>query len=224
VPQVVSDRAEIRICDETLLLLADRAVVWPARRTLFLADLHLGKDEVFRRAGVAVPSGVVETDLGRLTRLIESHAVRRVVMLGDFVHARPRVTTTFVTEFRRWRDGNADVDVIVVAGNHDRHMAGHELSGMVEWCEREWIDGPFVGRHHPGADIRGYVLSGHIHPVIKLVSGRERMRLPVFWFTAGHAVLPSFGTFTGGAEIDPSTDDRVYVIGEGSVVALPVRR
>ena len=39
------------------VLLAGRALLWPERRTLLVADLHLGKGAVFRARGVPVPSG-----------------------------------------------------------------------------------------------------------------------------------------------------------------------
>ena len=42
---------------ERLQLHADRALYWPARGRLLIADLHLGKGDVFRRAGIAVPRG-----------------------------------------------------------------------------------------------------------------------------------------------------------------------
>ena len=58
--------ADVRVrCGDLLIdvagvhleLLADRAVWLAATRTLLIADLHLGKAQSFRRAGVPVPSG-----------------------------------------------------------------------------------------------------------------------------------------------------------------------
>ena len=42
---------------ESLVLLGERALYWPTRQALLIADLHLGKADVFRRAGIALPSG-----------------------------------------------------------------------------------------------------------------------------------------------------------------------
>lgn len=217
----MSDHCEIDVRGERLTLLPDRSVLWRRTSTLFIADLHLGKDEVFRRRGVAVPSGVVATDLQRLTALIGEHNVQRLVLLGDFVHAAPHATSDFVEDFARWREEHRAMQMIVVAGNHDRRMAGHRLSMMVEWCEREWTEAPFVARHHPGESAAGYVLCGHIHPVVKMEFRRERLRLPAFWFTNTHAVLPSFGSFTGGANVSPGEGDQIFVAGEGIVRRIP---
>jgi metallophosphoesterase superfamily enzyme len=80
-----------------------------------------------------------------------------------------------------------------------------------------------VGRHHPGQSADGYVLCGHIHPVFSMRSRRERMRLPVFWLTPRYAVLPSFGSFTGGAEIEPGPEDRVYAAAADRTWWVPIR-
>jgi hypothetical protein len=49
-----------------VVLVGARALYWPARRALLIADLHLGKADVFRRAGIALPSGGTGEDLQRL--------------------------------------------------------------------------------------------------------------------------------------------------------------
>ena len=40
--------------------LAERALHWPARRTIILSDLHVGKAAVFRARGLPVPTGCDE--------------------------------------------------------------------------------------------------------------------------------------------------------------------
>lgn len=209
----------IQLAGEHIQLLPERALLWPRMATLLLADLHLGKDEVFRQAGIAVPAGSVAADLERLSLLIQTHAVARVVLLGDFVHAAPATGSQFVQQFAHWRAVHADLEFILVAGNHDRRLARDELTG-IDWRE-EWRAGPFVGRHHPGESPNAYVLCGHVHPVICIRARRERMRLPVFWLTEHYGVLPSFGSFTGGAEIEPGPRDSVFAVAADRVWRLP---
>lgn len=62
---------ELEIAGEPMRALGDRALYWPARRRLLIADLHLGKGDVFRRAGIALPSGGTSHDLARLAALLE---------------------------------------------------------------------------------------------------------------------------------------------------------
>src|SRR5436190_20499208 len=68
---------------QSLRLLPDHAVYWPARNTLLVADLHLGKDAAFRTAGVPVPAGSTAKDLSRLSSLIGLSGAQRLVILGD---------------------------------------------------------------------------------------------------------------------------------------------
>ena len=61
---------EVRTGGEQLWLMPERAAWWPARRTLLVADLHLGKSETIRSFGAPIPSGVLDESLGRLSRAI----------------------------------------------------------------------------------------------------------------------------------------------------------
>jgi uncharacterized protein len=212
----------LELAGETLLLHADRAVIWPARRTLLIADLHLGKSEFFRRSGIAVPEGSTAEDLHRLDALIADHAIERVVFLGDFVHAASSSVSLHAQALMRWREAHRQLSLLVVAGNHDRRSVHRELVHVVEWSARAVIDTPFVLQHHPARSADGYVLCGHIHPVTHLYgSRRERVRVPVLWRRPHYAVLPSFGSFTGGAEIDTEPEDQLFAMAAERVWKLP---
>lgn len=67
----------------------DHTLYWPAADTLILADPHFGKAGVFRRQSLAVPAGTTRDDLARLTDAIEQTGCRRLLILGDFLHAPP---------------------------------------------------------------------------------------------------------------------------------------
>jgi hypothetical protein len=51
--KVLSDPTSIRIAGEPVELLAERAVHWPGARTLFVADVHLGKAGLRQCCGAA---------------------------------------------------------------------------------------------------------------------------------------------------------------------------
>ena len=212
----------IECAGESLVLHPARAALWPAERTAFIADLHLGKSEIFRRNGIPIPEGNTLADLSRLGRLIESHELRRIVLLGDFLHAASPNGSSHAEAFIAWRSQHTQLEFLVIAGNHDRLAAGRELASVVTWELNERRIGPFVCRHTPGAAANGYVLCGHIHPVLTLYgSHRERARVPVCWMRRDYAVLPSFGSFTGGGDIEPTNDDRLYAFAGERVWKVP---
>lgn len=209
---------------ERLELLPERAIHWRKRRTLLVADTHFGKDACFRRAGIPIPPATMYSDLDRLGALVDTRAVERVIVLGDFIHARPDPDEPLWDALESWCAERPGLELAVVPGNHDRHGAGHEPRGGVRWLEETILEPPFVFRHEPVQDARGYVIAGHVHPVVRLKGpGRDRLRLPVFWFRRRLAVLPAFGEFTGGAAVRPEIGDRVIGAGPGGLMDLSRR-
>lgn len=217
---------EIRCQGETLKLLEQRAVYWPARKSLLLADWHLGKAGVFGRRGLAVPEGDCARDLARLDTLLAGFDIERLVVLGDLMHAPPGRDDDWPERLAGWLTRHAALSMQVVAGNHDRVRAASLPAGLgtrIDWQDEACVDAPFVFDHEPQADPRGYLLAGHLHPVRRLSFGADRLRAPAFWFRRDYAVLPAFGSFTGGHPIRPGQDDRVFVAGPGAVIDVSKR-
>src|SRR5262245_54857365 len=115
-----SSLVDCSVAGETLVLLPERAVYWPARKSLFVADFHLGKAASFRRAGIPIPQGSTTENVERLGRAIDRTGAASVVFLGDFLHSRQgRADSTFA-RFAAWRAQRAGVEMTIVRGNHDR--------------------------------------------------------------------------------------------------------
>lgn len=213
--------AEVRVAGETLRLLPDAAVHWPARATLLIADPHFGKDDRFRREGLALPRGPTVTDLQRLTRLVETNAIRRVVVLGDFLHSRQHEGDDFPRQFALWLAHHASLEIDVVAGNHDRHAKPRDsASPRVRWHATPLHEDPFVLAHEPHGDDRGMVLAGHVHPVFRDSRLFGSRGLRAFWLRRECLVLPAFGEFTGGFSVRPGPGERLYVATPEGVLPL----
>ena len=62
---------------EQFLLHPDRVMYWPAQKILLAADVHMGKEHVFGRHGIAIPGGSSEATLKKLFELASNvmHAV-----------------------------------------------------------------------------------------------------------------------------------------------------
>lgn len=212
----------IELEGERLFLHPHRAILWPERSTVIIADPHFAKDDIFRRSGIALPRGPALTDLQRLTDLIAVHSCTRLVVLGDFLHGTTQSGDSFLHEFGLWRRAHGGVTVDIVVGNHDRREPAREWQQIVGWHMASLVERPFVLAHEPRADGRGYVLAGHVHPVMHLRRRGGGERFPVFWRRKGGLVLPSFGSLTGGAEIEVQAGDQLYAVGPERVVPLPV--
>lgn len=211
--------ARLEIAGEMLQLLPERAVFWEGRHTLLIADPHWGKAAAFRAGGLPVPGGTTRDGLRRLTRALEVSGAGRIVILGDFLHARSGRAQATLEGLRAWREQHRDVDLLLVRGNHDRQAGDPPLELGIHCVDGPVREGSFLLAHHPTAAPDTYGLAGHLHPVVRLVGpARERQRLPCFWFGAHGAVLPAFGDFTGGADVSPAPGDRVFVLAGGAVV------
>jgi len=211
----------ISIAGTELELLPERAAYWRAQETLFVADTHWGKAATFRAHSIPIPRGVTPDDLARLTAAIGKTGCRRIVLLGDALHARKGRSASTMQLVAEWRARHADVEILLVRGNHDRGAGDPPESFDIRCVNAPVYEAPFVFQHHPTESAMGYALAGHTHPAIKLRGkGLQRTTLPCFWFTATVGTLPAFGSFCGQARIYPAEGDRVYVIAGEEV--LPV--
>ena len=214
-------------CQGQLLLLHPKGVIyWPEDHILFAADVHVGKEHRFGRAGIPIPGGISEATLVSLFSLAEEAGAKRLIILGDFMHSAPLSSESWLDELSRLLDSNANLAVEVVAGNHDKLSGQTIIDSRVTWHQTSLTIDPFVLKHEPYKDDNGFVLCGHVHPAWRLKqSRRASLKTPAFWFTKDYAVLPAFGHFTGGVVVDANLkEDSIYMIGENSVVKVPLDR
>ena len=206
---------------EALQLWPERAVFWPRRGTLFVADVHFGKAAAFRSAGVPVPEGGLADDLRRLSRLIAATDAARVVFLGDVLHARQGRVASVVADVAAWRAQYSHRHFVLVRGNHDARAGDPPTEWQMTCVDEPFIEPPLALRHTPAASSAYYALAGHVHPSIRL-HGRAglRERLPCFVVGPSRMILPAFGGFTGTAVIRPAPDDRIYAVAGDALVEV----
>jgi uncharacterized protein len=209
----------VSVLGETLLLLPERAVFWPAAAVLWMADTHWGKAAAFRAAGLPVPRGTTLESLTRIDQALDRTGARSIYFLGDFLHAAEGRVPGTLAVLSRWRQRWPGIDMVLVRGNHDRAAGDPPEDFAIRCVDGPLHEGPFSFVHHPRRLAGRYVIAGHIHPAARLAGrGRQRARLPCFWFREGLAVLPAFGDFTGNAVVEPVAGDRVYVVAGDSVL------
>lgn len=210
---------EAGVAGETFVLYPQRGAFWRERKTLLLADLHLGKVSHFRRAGIPVPSRANIKNLEHLLELISLSGAERVICLGDLFHSHYNGEWEEFGEVVHHFPG---IEFELVLGNHD-------IMGRIQY-ERKGIAvydqlriGPFLLTHHPQESIADeiYNLAGHVHPGVRLTGkGRQAMTLPCFYFGSRQGFLPAFGAFTGIARIRPKKEDQVYVIAANKILSI----
>jgi len=167
---------ELLLANEKVTLLPGRAVHWPARATLLVADLHWGKSETFGAWGIGVPNGGLADDLARLQSLVMATNSARVVILGDLVHGKEARGAGVVAQVAAWR-ATVPAELVLVRGNHDRHVLDLPSEWRIACVAEGWQDGAFAFAHHPQPMPGRFVWAGHLHPVVKLAGGGDALRL-----------------------------------------------
>ncbi len=200
-----------------VLATASRALVW--EETVFIADVHFGKDATFRSASLWTPPGAVEDNLTRLSQLLRTTRARRLVILGDLFHSVYAAES--VPAIRRWRELQTGCEMLVIAGNHDRHADEIARECGLKMEPEGFSLGPWKLRHHPAEESQEFTLCGHLHPVARMQGpGRQRLRVPCFLVSPNQCILPAFGAFTGGFNVRPRREEYLLAIADDSVMRL----
>ena len=211
---------EIQFYDLRLQLLDDRALCLPDRQVLLVSDVHLGKAETFQSLGIPIASQLNEENLDRLRSLCHQTKAKRLFVLGDLFHSEhslvPEVLTSWDTFLKQ-----ISATVTLIVGNHDRKLVS-ALPPLPMNCQVDAVElGPFLLSHEPEINHAAKLnICGHIHPVVKLRSRTDSLRLPCFFLEHDQKrlTLPSFGEFTGGYEVTLSKNTCAYIACEGDAI------
>lgn len=208
---------DVEILDEQFDLYPQKAIFWKSEETLLLSDLHLGKINHFRRAGIPVPAKANDHNIEVLVELIQTCKPGRIVCLGDLFHSHYNAEWEVFGEVVKHF---SSIQFDLVMGNHDI-MGKYQYRRKGITIHDTLRIGRFLLSHHPLDTVPegSYNFAGHIHPGVYLKGkGRQALTLPCFYFGNNQAYLPAFGKFTGLARITPSKDDRVFIVAEGKVL------
>lgn len=195
----------------------------PNSRTLLIADLHLGYSWAQRRKGELGPL-VDERTRARMFAVVEEFSPRRLVFVGDVVHA-PRPCP----EEQQWIEAvlielSTRAGLIAVRGNHDRWFA-RDFAHLPVRNVESWNEGGILVRHGdrlpPQRNANETLIMGHLHPslIVHDAAGAGQ-RLPVFLANRSCIVLPAFSPFARGYNVGSGLpDDLLEQFGEQEIEA-----
>ncbi len=195
----------------------EKAVFWPKRNMLIVADAHLGKASHFRKNGIALPREIALGDLAVLDSLIAQLAPKSVLFLGDLFHSAPNQEWEW---FAQWMEQHSNISFILVKGNHDAHLPNHYIQHHMRVVDQVRIR-PFLFTHEPLEEQveDTYNLCGHIHPGVRMRGkGRQSLRLPCFWFGEKQGILPAFGNLTGAVILKGKA--RVFAVAGDEILSF----
>ncbi|HUH27446.1 ligase-associated DNA damage response endonuclease PdeM [Gelidibacter sp.] len=181
---------------EVLTLTNQRALFWEKEKTLVVSDLHIGKTAHFRKAGIPIPSAILDNDLTRLKGLIDHFEAKTVLVVGDLFHAE---NNTDINQFQNFLQDYQMVNFELIKGNHDRLTNSfYESLGITVFKTHKDVGSiRFVhDERHCGEDI--FCISGHTHPGVTIKGkGKVFIKLPCYEVSEHRLILPAFSEFTG---------------------------
>ena len=196
-----------------LALLADRALFWPKRHALLVADLHLEKASWFAASGQMLPPFDSHATLSRLITLAETTGAREIWALGDSFHdaiGPERLGGDAQNLIDRLATGRR---LVWIAGNHD---ARADLPG--ERCDEAGVDG-LILRHEARIGEDRPELSGHFHPKVRIATAARTVSRPCAAMGGNRLILPAFGALTGGLDVRSPAIQSLFPQGGEALVA-----
>jgi DNA ligase-associated metallophosphoesterase len=203
------------------------ALYWPAEQTLIVADLHLEKGSCHARRGIFLPPYDSRATLLKLGRLCACYRPARVIALGDSFHDPEGPARLGEADATILRALTLAHEFVWIAGNHDG-LSGGILGGIATEAFRL---GPLVFRHIPQLRDAAGEVAGHLHPCARIATRARSFRRPCFASDGVRCILPAFGAFTGGLDLDDPAFDGLFgpsltafLLGQRTVHAFPQRR
>ncbi len=185
----------VRVAGVDMIVDLSGVLFWEDEKLLVVSDLHLEKGSSFAARGVLLPPYDTAATLARLGAAITRHSPRMVIALGDSFHDRNAHERLSAPDRESLSVLQVHRDWIWISGNHDPALP-REIGGTV--CDEVAI-GPLVFRHEP-TGARGEI-AGHLHPKARVTTRGRSVERRCFASDGERAVMPSFGSYTGGLNI-----------------------
>ena len=209
-------KQDIKFGGQTLALTNQRVVFWEREKALILSDLHIGKTAHFRKNGIAVPKDILQQDLLRLEFLIQHFSPKKIIVVGDLLHAGDN---SDVDEFCEWRNQFSHIEFHLVEGNHDRISAALGKKLCLTKCEKSLTINQLTFVHDFNEASENFQVTGHIHPGAVLYGAVKNIKLPCFTITEKQLLLPAFSLFTG-LDIKNTPPGRRFVFTDKEIYEL----
>jgi DNA ligase-associated metallophosphoesterase len=189
--------APIHFAGERLLLDPAGALVWPARRLLAVADLHMEKASAAARNGSLLPPWDTRATLDRLAALMRRYHPATVLALGDSFHDAAGSGRLQAHDQARLAAMARFASFIWVLGNHDPKPP----EGIGGHAAREWSVEPLLFRHEATAGPARGEICGHHHPKASIPARGTVVTRPCFVCDGRRLMLPALGAYAGGLDV-----------------------
>ena len=191
---------------------------WFDKQIAIIADLHLEKGSSFGPSGQFLPPYDSEETLNKIFKTIKNHKIKTIILLGDTFHDKNAFDRMSEKVFILFKSLIEKYEVIFILGNHESKF---EI-GRINFLNEYVIDD--IHFIHQALQTSIFQISGHFHPVATVKSSIKKITAKCLLHTNNHIILPSFGEYTGGLNINNpvlkpfiSHESKIYMITNKSI-------
>ena len=191
---------------------------WFDKQIAIIADLHLEKGSSFGPSGQFLPPYDSEETLNKIFKTIKNHKIKTIILLGDTFHDKNAFDRMSEKVFILFKSLIEKYEVIFILGNHESKF---EIGGINFLNEYVIDDIHFI---HQALPTSIFQISGHFHPVASVKSSIKKITAKCLLHTNNHIILPSFGQYTGGLNINNpvfkpfvNNDSKIYMLTKKSI-------
>jgi len=198
-------------------LLPSRALYWPIRHVLVVADLHLGR--IVSRAPKFVED--VQNALHRVSDALVQTQATRLLFLGDVFHMRNAYHPDIVQVFDTWRASHAHIEMTLIRGNHERAMGDPPSQLCLHCVNPGYEEGGVTFLHEPRL-MSTFTICAHLHPCLLVPTDRAiATTVPCFVWNQEYLFMPAFEDTIPGRVISRRFDEQYACIHNQQVVMYP---
>ena len=191
---------------------------WFDKQIAIIADLHLEKGSSFGPSGQFLPPYDSEETLNKIFKTIKNHKIKTIILLGDTFHDKNAFDRMSEKVFILFKSLIEKYEVIFILGNHESKF---EI-GRINFLNEYVIDD--IHFIHQALPTSIFQISGHFHPVASVKSSIKKITAKCLLHTNNHIILPSFGQYTGGLNINNpvfkpfvNNESKIYMLTKKSI-------
>ena len=208
----------LNFCNHGLQICKEGVLFWLEKEIAIVSDLHLEKGSSYASSGQYIPPYDSEETLLKLLDILNNYRVKKVILLGDTFHDKDAFLRMTSKVRFLFEDFTKKYEVIFILGNHENKI---KIEG-IKFHQEYIVDN--IHFLHEAIQKNINQISGHFHPVASIKVSSKKITSKCLIHSNNHIILPSFGEFTGGLNInDPvlkpftSEDYNTYFLTKNSI-------
>ena len=207
------------INDFTILFDSSGSIYITELSILLMSDLHIGKSYSCAKNGNFLPPFEIDETIEKIKSIVDFYNPKKIISLGDSFHEASTleiIDNIYINNLNKIFNKR---EVIFIDGNHDAELKSKEKINAT-FKDSLKLDN-FNFTHIKNSKIINnlFEFSGHFHPKVSIIFNRVTYSLKCFVLGKNFCILPSFGTYTGGLNINSNTLKKI-IPQEKTVIAL----